>query len=229
MSPIFRSRKSERNVRAADRRRSCRCRSSSKTSVSATSCRPAAPSLNPCESRPCATTTAAPRVDSARSMLTATTSYSRSSSIVRSARPVVATTNTMVSRRSRARRMSATQSWTRPRYSAVGCTSTLLAECTGTRARRGRSSGCGIRRRRSRRLSATRRRPTRRRRSRCPARPGSPAPRPAVPPRRRPTGRRRARVPRAGLRRPGARRCASHGSAIDVGSGAIGFRSSASA
>ena len=37
-SPTFRSRKSERNVRVADRRRSWTCRSSSKTSVSAQSC-----------------------------------------------------------------------------------------------------------------------------------------------------------------------------------------------
>ena len=143
MSPIFRSRKSDRKVRAADRRRSWRCRSSSKTSVSAMSCRPAAPSLKPCESRPCATTTAAPRIDSVRSMFTATTSYSRNSSIVRSARPVVATTNTTVSRRSRARLMSATQSCTRPRYSGAGCTSTCAVEATAASARRGRSSAGG--------------------------------------------------------------------------------------
>ncbi len=46
-SPTLRSRKSERNVLVADRRRSCVLRSSSKTSVSAQNWRPASGSLNP--------------------------------------------------------------------------------------------------------------------------------------------------------------------------------------
>ena len=143
-SPSLRSRKSDRNVRAADRRRSWRWRSSSKTSASATSCSPAALSLKPRDNRPCATTTAAPRIDSARSMLIATMSYSRSSSMVRSARPVVATTNTTVSRRSRARLMSATQSCTRPRYSSPGCASIALDELMAAWAIRGRSSSSAV-------------------------------------------------------------------------------------
>ena len=56
-SPTFRSRKSERNVRVADRRRSCVLRSSSKTSVSAQNCRPASGRRKPRESWPTPTST----------------------------------------------------------------------------------------------------------------------------------------------------------------------------
>ena len=58
-SPTFRSRKSERNARAAERRRSDGRRSSSKTSVSAKICSAACGRRNPRDRMPVATSTAA--------------------------------------------------------------------------------------------------------------------------------------------------------------------------
>ena len=63
---------------------------------------------------PRTTSTAAYRASSARSMATAKISYSLSSSIVRSARPAVAATKSVVSPSCRSLRISATQSARRP-------------------------------------------------------------------------------------------------------------------
>ena len=97
-SPTFRSRRSDRNALVAERaplrargaplrRRRPRRRSAA----------PASGSRKPRDSLPMATSTAAYRASSARSTGTARTSYSLSSSIVRSARPGVAATNSVVS------------------------------------------------------------------------------------------------------------------------------------
>ena len=104
------------------------------------SAEPASGSRKPRDSLPIATSTAAYRASSARSTGTAKTSYSLRSSIVRSARPGVAATNSVVSPSSRSRRISATQSGTRPCISTVGWQRTWRAAAIRASSARGHSA-----------------------------------------------------------------------------------------